>query len=146
MTVFAGIIDVNQQLSQQAMHEFADIFTATVPERYTRPTLGISIDDDINKKINVQLDIQVVAILDIKPNSPAFKTKLQSAKLPILVSFLAKSFIQSINGRPITNVKSFLSEQDNFESGEAVAVGVFRNDTRIEIETRLEWRAITTNC
>ncbi|WP_448213155.1 S1C family serine protease [Colwellia sp. MEBiC06753] len=105
--------------------------------RYTRPSLGISIDDDINRQISRQLGIQGVAILEIAPNSPAFKADLQSAQVTPFGITLG-DVIQSVNGKKVTNVKSLLSELDNFEIGEAVLIGILRGEKKLDLHVVLE--------
>ena len=105
--------------------------------RYTRPSLGISIDDDINRQISKQLGIQGVAILEIAPNSPVFKANLQSAKVSRFGITLG-DVIQSVNGKEVTSVKSLLSELDNFEIGETVSISVLRDDKVINLHVSLE--------
>lgn len=105
--------------------------------RYTRPSLGISIDDDINRQISSQLGIQGVAILEIAPNSPAFKANMQSAQVTRFGITLG-DVIQSVNGKAVTSVKSLLSELDNFDIGETVSIGILRNDKKIDIKVALE--------
>lgn len=105
--------------------------------RYIRPSLGISIDDDINRQISRQLGIQGVAILEIIPNSAAYKANLKSAQVTRFGITLG-DVIQSVNGKQVTSVKSLLSELDNFEIGETVTIGVLREDSTIEFQILLE--------
>lgn len=105
--------------------------------RYSSPSLGISIDDDINTQITRQLGIQGVVILDIKPNSPASKSILQNAKVTRFGITLG-DVIQSVNGARITNVKSLLSALDNYNSGDTVSIGILRDNNEIVVQTSLE--------
>ncbi|GHF01052.1 S1C family serine protease [Thalassotalea profundi] len=105
--------------------------------RYTRPSMGISIDNDINRQLNRQLGIQGVVILEIAANSPAFKANLQSAQVTKFGITLG-DVIQSINGKKVSSVKSFLSELDNFEIGETIPIGLLRDDKKIQIQITLE--------
>lgn len=105
--------------------------------RYTRPSLGISIDEGINEQITRQLGIQGVAILDIEQNSPASIVMLQSAKLSPYGIVLG-DVIQSVNGKQVANVKSLLSELDNYKVGDTVSIGVLRDKSEILVQVTLE--------
>jgi len=105
--------------------------------RYTRFSLGISIDDDINQQISKQLGIEGVAILEIAPNSSAFKANLKSAQLTRFGITLG-DVIQSVNGKQVKSVKSLLSELDNVKIGETVSIGVLRDESKIQFQVVLE--------
>ena len=105
--------------------------------RYNSPSLGISIDDNINSQITRQLGIQGVVILDIEPNSPASKVMLQSAKITRFGITLG-DVIQSVNEVQITNVKSLLSALDNYNSGDTVSIGIMRDNNVIVVQISLE--------
>jgi len=105
--------------------------------KYTRPSLGISMDDDLNTQITNQLGIQGVAILDIHSGSGADKAKLKAARVGRYGITLG-DVIQSINGEKITSVKSLLAELDNYEQGDTVSVGVYREQRLIQVSVTLD--------
>ncbi|GHF94330.1 S1C family serine protease [Thalassotalea marina] len=105
--------------------------------KYTQPSLGISIDQDLNAQIIQQLGIEGIAILDISPNSSAAKAGLQPAQMTRFGIKLG-DVIQSIDGNRISNVKSLMSTLDNYRVGDQVTVGILRNNQQLEITTRLQ--------
>ncbi len=104
---------------------------------YTRPTLGISLDDNINKQITRQLAIQGVVILDVNANSAAEKASLRGANITRF-GITIGDVIQTINGKPITSVKSLLSELDNHNVGDSVSIGIIREGEVQTVEAVLD--------
>ncbi len=104
---------------------------------YTRPSIGISMDENINSQITAQLDIQGVAVLEISPNSAATNAKLQSARVTRFGITLG-DIILSVNDKKITSVKSLLAELDNYKVGDSVVLGVLRADSIMKIHLVLQ--------
>lgn len=105
--------------------------------KYTQPSLGISVDPDLNAQITEQLGIEGVAILDIAPNSPAIQSGFQSARMTRFGIKLG-DVIQSIDGIKISTVKSLMSTLDNYQIGDEVTVGLLRNNQQIKVKARLQ--------
>lgn len=105
--------------------------------KYTRPSLGITMDADLNKQIMQQLGIEGVAILDISPDSNPDKALLKPARVERYGITLG-DVIQTINSSAVTSVKSLKNELDKYKQGDVVNLGVLRDQTIIEIRVTLE--------
>ncbi|WP_371188755.1 S1C family serine protease [Thalassotalea maritima] len=105
--------------------------------RYTPPSLGIGVDDDINRQVRQQLGIDGVVILTIESGSAAEKASFRAAKVSRYGMELG-DVIQSINGRRIDDVKGLMSELDKYQVGEEVLLGVLRDNETIEVSATLQ--------
>ncbi|QOL25080.1 trypsin-like peptidase domain-containing protein [Thalassotalea sp. LPB0316] len=103
---------------------------------YTRPSLGISFDHDINQQITQQLGISGVAILEIVNNSPAEQAQLQSARVTSFGITLG-DVIQAINGKRTDSVKALLSELDQYQTGDNVELDVLRGSKSFKVTVTL---------
>ncbi|WP_413701940.1 S1C family serine protease [Psychromonas sp. KJ10-10] len=105
--------------------------------RYVSPSLGITIDENINQQITRELGIEGVAILDILPDSTASKSMLKSAQITRFGIRLG-DVIQSVNDESVSTVKSLLSILDNYNIGDRVSLGILRDKKTIKVEVKLE--------
>ncbi|GLX77319.1 2-alkenal reductase [Thalassotalea insulae] len=105
--------------------------------KYIRPSLGISVDSDINTQITQQLGIEGVVILDVNPHSSADKASLRGAKVS-RYGITIGDVIQSINNEKITHVKSLYTVLDSYSVGDTVSVGVLRDNQRLTVTVILE--------
>ncbi len=105
--------------------------------RYIRPTLGISVDEDVNRAIAQQLDIGGVAVLRVEPGSGADAAGLQALRVRSDRSFVPGDVILSIDGKPTSNVSALLSTLDDYRVGDVVQLRVWRNGSERSVAVTL---------
>lgn len=105
--------------------------------RYIRPTLGISVDEDVNRAIAQQLDIGGVAVLRVEPGSGADAAGLQALRVRSDRSFVPGDVILSIDGKPTSNVAALLSTLDDYRVGDVVQLRVWRNGSERSVAVTL---------
>jgi S1-C subfamily serine protease len=109
--------------------------------RYLRPTLGISVDQDVNRAIAQQLDVEGVAVLRVEPGSGADQAGLQALEVRSDRSFVPADVVLSVDGRPTPSVSALLSILDDYRIGDVVTLRVWRNDTERAVEVVLSGQA-----
>jgi S1-C subfamily serine protease len=109
--------------------------------RYVRPTLGISVDQDVNRAIAQQLDVEGVAVLRVEPGSGADQAGLQALEVRSDRSFVPADVVLSVDGRPTPSVSALLSILDDYRIGDVVTLRVWRNDTERAVEVVLSGQA-----
>ena len=105
--------------------------------RYIRPTLGISVDEDVNRAIAQQLDIGGVAVLRVEPGSGADAAGLQALRVRSDRSFVPGDVILSIDGKLTSNVSALLSTLDDYRVGDVVQLRVWRNGSERSVAVTL---------
>lgn len=109
-----------------------DTINRVIPEliekgHYTRPSLGIVIDQDINEQVLKQLGIKGVVILDVERGSSAANNGVIAAKVTRYGITLG-DVIQSIDGIEVNSVNGLLSELDNYQRGQRVEIVMLRDN------------------
>lgn len=103
--------------------------------RYTRPTLGIDSDDDINDRLKRASGIDGVFILRIEPGSAADRAGLTAARSTPR-GVVPGDIILALNGEPVTRVGDLLARLDDFRAGQSVELTLIRGGA--ERNVRLE--------
>lgn len=91
--------------------------------KYSRPSLGIFVDESINKQIASELGIDGVIVLEVNSDS-ANSSKLHAVKVSRF-DFVIGDVIQSINQVPVNSVKSLFTELDKYKIGDTVSLSLF---------------------
>ncbi len=120
-----------------------DTVNRVVPEliasgRYQRPSLGISIDQDINRVILHELGIEGVVVLRVAPGSAAEAAGLQGTRVDANGDVIAGDVIQKIGGRPVTTVNELLGRLDDFKVGDQTSLTLWRNGNQLQVSVVLQ--------
>jgi S1-C subfamily serine protease len=120
-----------------------DTVNRVVPEliakgRYTRPSLGISVDEDINRVILRKLNLQGVLVLQVEVGSAAEKAGLLGTFIDVNGDVVPGDVIQKIGGRAVTSVNELLGRLDDYRVGDKVRVTLWRNGEVIELDMVLQ--------
>jgi S1-C subfamily serine protease len=94
---------------------------------YQRPTLGISVDDRINRLIKRQLKVEGVPILAIEPGSAAANAGLRGARILGNDGIVPGDIIQNIGSYEIKDTATLLDALDNYRIGDKVDVRFLRD-------------------
>jgi S1-C subfamily serine protease len=106
--------------------------------RYVRPTLGITSNTDMSRRLLTGLDVEGVLVLDVVQGSPAAHAGLRATEVTAGGSMVLGDVIQEIDGRAITTFEELSSTLDDYRVGDTISLGVWRNGERVTIRARLE--------
>ncbi len=103
--------------------------------RYVRPTLGISADDEVSRRLIG--DEEGVAVLGVTADSPADRAGLRAAQMTPNGRVRIGDIIQAVDGRPIENFAELVNVLDSHEFGDRVTLTVRRGEQRVEVPVTL---------
>jgi S1-C subfamily serine protease len=105
--------------------------------RYERPTLGIGLDEDINKAITQHLKVQGVAVLRVYPQSGAADAGLKAAERDRRGNINVGDIIIEMNGKTVSTPSGLLSMLDEYEIGSQVELTLLRDGKRSKVKVVL---------
>ncbi|MET0003916.1 MAG: trypsin-like peptidase domain-containing protein [Candidatus Thiodiazotropha sp.] len=120
-----------------------DTVNRVVPEliakgRYVRPSLGISVDEDINRTILSKLDLEGVLVLQVTAGTAAETAGLRSTFIDPNGDLVLGDVIQAIGGRSVTTVNELLGRLDDFHLGDQTTISIWRNGEELELTVVLQ--------
>ncbi len=115
-----------------------DTVNRVVPEliasgRYVRPSLGVSVDEDINRAVLHKLDLQGVLVLQVAAGSSAQAAGLRGTRMDPNGDVIPGDIIQKVGGRRVTTVNELLGRLDDFRVGDQTTVTVWRDGDELEL-------------
>jgi S1-C subfamily serine protease len=120
-----------------------DTVNRVVPEliangRYLRPSLGISVDEDINRVVLRKLDLQGVLVLRISAGSAAEAAGMRGTRVDASGNVIPGDVIQKVGGRAVTTVNELLGRLDDFRVGDQTSLSIWRNGDQLELKVVLQ--------
>jgi len=106
--------------------------------RYIRPSLGISVDVDINRLVREQLGVDGVLILHVQRGSAAEAAGLRGAEVDTQGNIVPGDIILGVAGKDVDSIATLLSALDDHRIGEQVSVRVWRAGREDEVAVVLE--------
>jgi S1-C subfamily serine protease len=106
--------------------------------RYTQPSLGIQIDEDINRRVVSALGVTGVAVLRVTRGSAAQAAGLQALQLSRSGEILSGDVITAVNGSPVESVARLYSRLDDFPVGSRVILDVWRQGKTVKVAVTLQ--------
>ena len=106
--------------------------------KYTRPTLGITINKEVNEMIQREYNTQGVVVLDVKQGSSAQRAGLQGSKIDYYNQIILGDIITQIDGKRVTSITKLLNLLDNYQVGDRVVLDIIRNEQQSKVEVVLE--------
>ncbi|MFZ5467071.1 MAG: S1C family serine protease [Pseudomonadota bacterium] len=106
--------------------------------RYLRPSVGIQVNEELNRRLTRALGVEGVVILGIAPGSAAETAGLVGATLSREGVIVPGDIILALEGRPVTSVSAFLARLDEFEVGDTVRLTILNNGRRSEKSVTLQ--------
>jgi len=104
--------------------------------RYVRPTLGISANDDVSRRL-MGNDADGVLVLGVTAGSPAARAGLRSTEMTAGGRVALGDVIEAVDGRPIENFAELVNVLDAREFGERVTLTVRRGEQRLDVPITL---------
>jgi S1-C subfamily serine protease len=119
-----------------------DTVNRVVPEiiatgRYTRPTLGVAVDENLNRQITRRLGVKGVVILRVEPGSPAEAAGLRGSRVDEEGLFYPGDIIVEIEGKPVDGVSKLLARMDDFRRGDRIRLGILRDGKSMALTVEL---------
>lgn len=120
-----------------------DTVNRVVPEliargKFTRPSLGIVVDEKVNQALSEQLDISGVFILSVQPDSNAVQAGLRGAKIDAVGRVTPGDIILEIDGRRLKRVAELFTGLNDYRVGDQVELLVLRNSIKTVIKINLQ--------
>jgi S1-C subfamily serine protease len=106
--------------------------------RYIRPSLGITVDADVDRAIREQIGIAGVLVLQVSPGSGAEAAGLRATRIDDAGEVVPGDIILAVDGRPVENVSGLLSILDDYRVGDSVTLRVWRAGDEVELEVTLQ--------
>lgn len=94
--------------------------------KYTRPVIGIGIDEDINQRMTAILGIKGVVVLRVPPGSAAEAAGLKGIVTTQDGTIIPGDIITAIEGKPVNSVSELAARLDDFGVGDSVSLTVMR--------------------
>ncbi|MCB1760097.1 MAG: trypsin-like peptidase domain-containing protein [Gammaproteobacteria bacterium] len=116
-----------------------DTVNRVVPEliakgRYTRPQLGVEINDEISRAVLKRLELEGVLILKVSEGSIADSIGLRGTQVDAEGDIVLGDVLLSVGGVAVRSGNDLLSRLDDFQRGERVIITIWRNGNTRQIE------------
>lgn len=106
--------------------------------KYTRPALGIEIDENINQRLSATFGIRGVFILRVPANSPADDSGLKGVTITRKGSVIPGDVILSVEGKSVESVSKLISRLDDFNVGDKVILTLLRQGKETAVQVTLQ--------
>ena len=106
--------------------------------KYTRPALGVEIDEDLNRRLSKLLDVSGVVVLRVAPGSSAAKAGLTGISISRSGEVVPGDIVTAVNGKPVDSVGKLLSRLDDYRVGDTVRITVLRKGKPAELKVTLQ--------
>ena len=106
--------------------------------KYTRPALGIGIDEDINQRLTAILEINGVVILNVPPGTAAAAAGLKGVEATRDGSIIPGDIITAIEGKPVGSVSKLVARLDDFRVGDKIKLTLTRQGKSREVQVILQ--------
>jgi len=94
--------------------------------KYERPKLGITIDNELNKRITERNGIKGVAVIGVHQGSAAEAAGLRGVKIMDSTHLIAGDIIVGIDGHEVDDISTLLSTLDNYSIGDSIKLKYLR--------------------
>ena len=106
--------------------------------RYLRPSLGIEVDEALNRHLAERSGIEGVVILRVTPGSAAEAAGLRGARVTQAGGILPGDILVALDGQPIRSVRDLLVRLDERRIGDRVQVKVLRDGQEVVLQATLQ--------
>jgi S1-C subfamily serine protease len=106
--------------------------------KYISPSLGIEVDERLNRRLSALLDVEGVIILRIAPGSAAEQAGLRSAVIYRDGRITPGDVIVAVAGKSVDSVAKLQAKLDNFKIGDSVRLTILRDGKKMELDVMLQ--------
>jgi S1-C subfamily serine protease len=101
--------------------------------RYSPPTIGIVVDEEINRALSQTFGVEGVFVLDVERNSPAEQAGIRPAQLSRSRGFVAGDIIISLNGQRVRTPADYVALLDETVPIGAITLGLRRGSSETQV-------------
>ena len=101
--------------------------------RYAPPTIGVVVDEEINRALSQTFGVEGVFVLDVERDSPADDAGIRPARLSRSEGFIAGDVIISINGVGVRRPAEYVELLDQIVPGQTITLGLRRGSSEIYV-------------
>ena len=106
--------------------------------KYSRPSLGIEVDEDLNRRLTQMRDVKGIAILRVAPGEAADKAGLRGITVSRGGTVVPGDIITAVDGKRIESVGQFAALLDDFKIGDRVKLTLLRQGKNVEVVVTLQ--------
>jgi S1-C subfamily serine protease len=106
--------------------------------KYVPPSLGVSVDADINRLVTAKLGVTGVLVLNVEPGSSAEAAGLRVTQVDGEGNVTPGDVILSIDGKPVDSVAALMSRLQDYHVGDQVKLHVWRAGTELDVKVTLQ--------
>ncbi|MBN2530723.1 MAG: trypsin-like peptidase domain-containing protein [Deltaproteobacteria bacterium] len=119
-----------------------DTVNRVVPEliargKFTRPGLGVQVDERLNQIMSARLNIKGVFIFKVQPGTEAERAGLRGAQMDPRGGVIPGDVITAIDGKSLDSVSALLTRLNDYSVGDSVKLGIWREGNEMEVEVLL---------
>jgi len=120
-----------------------DTVNRVVPEliangRYLRPSLGIAVDEEINRVLLASLGVEGVLVLQVNRGSAAEAAGLRATRVDSDGNVVPGDVIQRVGGRKVTSVDQLLGRLNDFRVGDQTTLTLWRDGEEVVVKVLLQ--------
>jgi S1-C subfamily serine protease len=101
--------------------------------RYAPPTIGVVVDEEINRALSQTFGVEGVFVLDVGRNSPAEQAGIRPAQLSRSQGFVAGDIIISLNGQRVRTPAEYVALLDEAGPRGAITLGLRRGSFETQV-------------
>jgi S1-C subfamily serine protease len=106
--------------------------------KYTRPTLGIQVDQQLNQLLSERAGVKGVFVLRVTPGSPAEAAGLRGVRSEPDGRIVPGDVIVAVEGTEVDSVPRLLGRLDDHAVGETITLTLLREGRRMDVQARLQ--------
>jgi S1-C subfamily serine protease len=106
--------------------------------KYTRPTLGIQVDQDLNQLLTERAGVKGVFVLRVTPGSPAEAAGMRGVRSEENGRIVPGDIIVAVEGTEVDNVPRLLGRLDDHAVGDTITLALLRDGRKVDVEVRLQ--------
>jgi len=95
--------------------------------RYVRPTLGITSDDEISKRLLEDMGVSGVLVLRVQAGSAADKAGLRGTRVTEDGGLIVGDVIIAVEASPVTGINALIDRLEQFNIGDRVQLLIYRD-------------------
>jgi S1-C subfamily serine protease len=105
--------------------------------RYLRPSLGIEVDEDLNRRLKVLLKVRGAVVLRAAPGSAAAEAGLRGVTVTREGRIVPGDVIVAVDGKPVDGAGKLLARLDDYQVGDRVILRIERQGQTQEVAVTL---------